>query len=485
MKIAKIIIEDEVNISVKGLELAERRQCVNALKYFIPGARYSAAFKLGRWDGTKSFMTIGGRTYLNLLDRILPIIQTAGYEIELEDQRPAFDFSLKTIDENYHAGKTWPAGHRFEGQPIVLRDYQVEIINHFVEGPQSIYVAATGAGKTLVTATLSSIVEPWGRSIVIVPNINLVEQTEKDYVNLGLDVGVLYGDRKEYDRTHTICTWQSLSVLDKKSKDCLDDGQLAVFMKDLVCVICDEVHMSKAEVLFKLLTHNFANIPLRWGLTGTLPELEQDKFSLLAALGPVVGELPAHELQAQGVLANCHVNILQTRETQVFGKYPDELKFLTTNEARLKWLADRIMLIKDSGNTVVLVDRIETGKRLAELIPNSVFVSGSVKTAKRSEAYDSIRVADDQVVIATFGVAAVGLDIPRIFNLVMVEPGKSFIRVIQSIGRGLRMANDKDHAMIYDITSTCKFSKRHLTARKKHYDSAKYPYTTEKINYLI
>jgi len=248
--------------------------------------------------------------------------------------------------------------------------------------------------------------------------------------------------------------------------------------------VVSNCHQVKADVLTALLTQTFAHIPIRWGLTGTLPELEQDKLSLLSAIGPVVGELHAAELQEQGVLANCHVNILQTRESAVYNRYPDELKFLTTDTARLKWMADSIMNIKDSGNTVVLVDRIETGKKLAELIPNSVFVSGGVKTKDRAKTYDTIRILDDQVVIATFGVAAVGLDIPRIFNLVMVEPGKSFIRVIQSIGRGLRMANDKDHAMIYDITSTCKFSKRHLAARKKHYDTAKYPYTIEKVDYL-
>jgi hypothetical protein len=85
--------------------------------------------------------------------------------------------------------------------------------------------------------------------------------------------------------------------------------------------------------------------------------------------------------------------------------------------------------------------------------------------------------------VATYGVAAVGINIPRIFNLVMLEPGKSFTRVIQSIGRGIRKAEDKDHVQIWDITSTCRFSKRHLAKRKTFYNEADYPYTQEKLTW--
>jgi len=117
------------------------------------------------------------------------------------------------------------------------------------------------------------------------------------------------------------------------------------------------------------------------------------------------------------------------------------------------------------------------------MIPNSVFVSGSTKDKKRKEEYDSIRNEDHKVIIATFGIAAVGLNIPRVFNLVFFEPGKSFVRVIQSIGRGLRVAKDKDYAEIWDITSTCKFAKRHLTQRKKFYKDAEYPFSIKKIDW--
>jgi superfamily II DNA or RNA helicase len=104
-------------------------------------------------------------------------------------------------------------------------------------------------------------------------------------------------------------------------------------------------------------------------------------------------------------------------------------------------------------------------------------------SADRKEHYDEVAEVSDKIIVATYGVAAVGINIPRIFNLVLLEPGKSFVRVIQSIGRGIRKAQDKDFVQIWDITSTSKFAKRHLTTRKKYYQEAKYPYVTEKTSY--
>ena len=117
------------------------------------------------------------------------------------------------------------------------------------------------------------------------------------------------------------------------------------------------------------------------------------------------------------------------------------------------------------------------------LIPNSVFIKGETKLQERKEQYDEISSSDNKIIIATYGVASIGINIPRIFNLVLIEAGKSFIRVIQSIGRGIRKAKDKDFVQIWDITSTCKFAKRHLTRRKKFYKEANYPFTVEKVQW--
>jgi hypothetical protein len=491
---ARLIIRDEVNVKIEGLDLSDRTALVKKFKYEIPGARYQPSVRLGRWDGKVAFFQLGGSSYINLLPEILSYLDSKGYDIDVEDLRDyPTQFEFTQFTEDTFSDQTWPVGHPQAGQPIRFRDYQVEIINNFLTNPQSIQEIATGAGKTIMTAALSKSVEQYGRSIVIVPNKSLVTQTEADYKNLGLDVGVYFGDRKEFGRTHTICTWQSLNVLLKNTQAGVGDYTIGDFVEDVVLVMVDEVHMAKADALKTLLTGVFARVPIRWGLTGTIPKEDYEKVSIFCSLGTVVGKLSASELQEAGHLANCHVNIVQMVDHVEYRDYQSELKYLVTTTERLAYLAKMIDSIKEGGNTLILVDRIETGKILqAELStlysllkdkPDVAFVSGSTKAGDRKDEYDEIATSTNKIIIATYGVAAVGINIPRIFNLVLIEPGKSFVRVIQSIGRGIRKAEDKDFVQIWDITSTCKFAKRHLTKRKQFYKEANYPFTIEKTDW--
>jgi len=486
MTTCKLIIEDEVNIKLEGLPVEIRRKLSNALKFEVPYARYMPQYKLGRWDGKVAFFGIGGTGYVNHLDTIVEILQNNSVEIaDIEDRRHPVTLDLQPITEDYwkQQGVKWPAGHPAAGEDIVLRDYQVEAINNFLENPQSLQEIATGAGKTITTATLSHIAEKYGRTLVVVPNKSLVQQTEEDYRNCGLDCGVYFGDRKDLSKTHTICTWQSLNILDKKSKDGTAVLTLAEFLDGVSTIIIDEVHQAKAEVLKNLLTRNLRNAPIRWGLTGTVPKERFEFEALHASIGPVIGQITAKELQDKGVLSNCHVNIVQLIDTVAHRDYQSELKYLVTNETRIDYMSKMLNKIKESGNTLILIDRISAGELLQNKIPDSVFIKGDVKLKDRKLAYDDIQDATNSVIIATYGVASVGINIPRIFNLVLIEPGKSFVRVIQSIGRGVRKAKDKDFVQIWDFTSTCKFAKRHLTERKKFYRDAQYPFTIEKVNW--
>ena len=484
----KLVIRDEVNIKFEGLSLEARKKLTNTFKYENPTARYQPAYKLGRWDGKISMFGLGGNGYLSQLEKCLGILADMDVDVaELEDLRTTKKIEFTEVTTHYWAdrGKVWPSDHRFAGEPIVLRDDQVEVVNRFFTNTQALQEVATGAGKTIMTATLSHCAEKYGRTIVIVPNKDLVVQTEEDYINVGLDVGVYFGDRKDLGKTHTICTWQSLNVLDKKSKNwSLENAlTLADFLDGVRTVIVDEVHMAKAEVLKNLLTQNLANAPIRWGLTGTIPKDDYEAQPIFASIGPVVGGIKAYELQEMGVLSNLHVNIVQMIDLPEFKSYAEELKYLVTNSDRLQYIAQLVKGLSETGNTLVLVNRIDSGKQLIELIDGAVFISGEVKGTKRTEEYKEHATNDNKVTVATFGVASVGINIPRIFNLVLLEPGKSFVRVIQSIGRGIRRAEDKDFVQIWDLTSTCKFAKRHLTTRKKFYKDAKYPFTITKTDW--
>jgi len=434
MPSCKLIIQDEVNLKVEGLPVEIRRKLANTFKYEDPTARYRPAYKLGRWDGAITLFGLGGNGYLSQLPKILEVLEKSGVEItEIVDNRAPINLQFPRVETDFWGDQTWPVGHRFAGEPIRLREDQVEVVNKFLENPQCLQEIATGFGKTITTATLAKICEPYGRTFTIVPNKSLVEQTEEDFINCGLDVGVYYGDRKDLYKTHTIATWQSLNILDKKSKNHEQDIlTLAEFLDGVQTIMVDEVHMAKATVLRNLLTQNFNNAAIRWGLTGTVPKEDFEAEQIFASLGPVVHEVHAHELQAQGVLSACHVNITQLIDLPEFKSYAEEYKYLVTDEDRM---------------------------------------------------IDEVKTVDNKIIVATYGVAAVGINIPRIFNLVMVESGKSFTRVIQSIGRGIRRADDKDFVQIWDVTSTCKYAKRHLTQRKKFYKDAKYPFTIEKIDW--
>jgi superfamily II DNA or RNA helicase len=484
MKKCKLIIKDEVNVKIEGLELAERKALMKKFEYEKPGARYLPSVRLGRWNGKISFFSLGGSSYVNLLPEILPVLDMAGYDIELEDLREySTTFTFNQITEDTFSQFNWPKGHPKEGEPVLFRDYQVKIVNDFLANPQALQEIATGAGKTLITAALSYSVQNYGRSIVIVPNKSLVVQTEADYINLGLDVGVYFGDRKEFGKTHTICTWQSLNNMLKKTKADEAEVPIGEFLEGVVCVMVDEVHMAKADALKELLTGVMSNIPIRWGLTGTIPKAIFEAQAIYVSLGNVINKLSASELQDRGVLAQCHVNIVQLQDKVEFNNYQSELKHLLEDNVRLDKLAQLVLNIKESGNTLVLVDRVNAGKELISRLPDAVFVSGGTNMTERKEEYDEIATSTNKIIVATYGVAAVGINIPRIFNLVLIEPGKSFVRVIQSIGRGIRKADDKDFVQIWDLTSSCKFAKRHLTQRKTFYKEANYPFDMEKLTY--
>ena len=146
----KLIIKDEVNIKFQNLPLDVRKKLANKFKYVVPHAKYHPAYRLGRWDGTVSYFTIGGTGYIYQLEEILKILSSNNIEIdEIEDNRKPIKFNFPRVTENYWAdlNVVWPAGHQSEGQPIILRDYQIDAINTLIQNPQCLMSMATGSGK--------------------------------------------------------------------------------------------------------------------------------------------------------------------------------------------------------------------------------------------------------------------------------------------------------------------------------------------------
>ena len=163
MSSCKLVIKDEVNVKFENLDLKWRQRLHNKFKYQVPYAFHLPSVKLGRWDGKIAFFGLGGTTYLSLVEQILPILEEAGVYVDFEDKRTQHNFEFKAIDKDYLSHIQWPENHPEAGQPIQLRDYQVETINKFIENPQSIQEIATGAGKTIITCLLYTSPSPRDR----------------------------------------------------------------------------------------------------------------------------------------------------------------------------------------------------------------------------------------------------------------------------------------------------------------------------------
>lgn len=474
-------ILDEVNVKFEGLEPSIRQKLIRSVSYTLPYAKYTPAGRMGRWDGKVNFMQLGGSTYLHMLDKLLPILEQYGIDIELDDQRINHNFEFEPIDKNIFDYVSFPVGHHMEGKTITLHDHQVNAVNACLENPHGLILASTSSGKTLITAAISKTVEKYGRSIIIVPSTDLVQQTYNDYEMVGLDAGVFFGDKKEFGHQHTITTWQSLNSLWKQTKKGeikLTEQDVEDFINGVVCVVVDEAHTSAADALQAVLGQVMRNVPLRWGLTGTIPKDEIAAAKIKCNVGEVIYTITAKELQEKNILSTCNVNCIKLKSSLKFATYQDELKYLVSDRERMAYVAMLISNIAESGNTLVLVDRLEAGELLCEFlgIPKDEFVRGKTKKKDREASYGEIRWADNRILIATYGVASTGISISRLYNVVMIEPGKSFVRTIQSIGRGLRRAEDKDHVEIYDICGSNKYSAKHMRERIQYYKEAQYPY---------
>ena len=449
---------------------------------------FNPKFKLGSWDGKIRYFHKTGKTYVALLDEIIPSVIGLGYKIRLDDLRTAIRVDPDPIDKDFFSYVKGPSGESWE-----MRPYQVEMVNVLVKEGGGIGIAGTGAGKTSVSAAIAKIYEDTAnfRSIIIVPDKNLTDQTYRRYEQFGLDVGTYYGDRKDINHKHIVSTWQSL----QNNKH---------FIQEFQVIIVDEAHGLRGNVLTELLNEYGKDIPYRFGVTGTLPKGESDELAVRVAVGSVKYSIPAHVLQKQGYLADLDITVIQHKidlqlqyqdylhelppldKPLTYAKFRDtyfpdftaEKTFLQNFDQRTKWIADYIIAKHElgKGNVLCLVNGVRFGKKLADKIPGAIFLSGKDSMEERREVYDRFTHQNNLTVIATVQIASTGLDIPRIFNMISVDLGKSFVRTIQSIGRGLRKAHDKDSVHYTDICCDLKYSKRHLTERKKYYREANYPF---------
>jgi superfamily II DNA or RNA helicase len=401
---------------------------------------------------------------------VLPYIIQFGYDIDIVDERQA----------GHKVPKKRAITTQFEhiigygGLPTEVRPYQVDVVNSLLDSGDGIALCATGAGKTLMCASLCDIFSDANqRVIIVVPSADLVDQTYEALAMFGLSVGRYSGDNKELTAKHTVATWQSLQ---HHPEILIEQGYS--------CIIIDECHGGKNSegVIQKLLVDYGKNISFRFGLTGTLPKAPTELYAIKSVLGQVVATVTARWLIDNGYLAELEIQpIVVQDDVEQLPDYASEKGWLSNNRERIQAIADNI--IADAakyGNTLVLVDSLKFGRALEKAIPGSIFMYGATEKKDRKEKYAEFDDRNDLIVICNSQIASTGISIDRIFHLALVDIGKSFIKAIQSVGRGLRKSKDKWKVYVKDYSSSLKYSTKHKKERIKWYKEAEYDMIKEK-----
>lgn len=459
-KICTVHIDDEVNCRIGGLHPEDLEFLWGKFGVFAEGYFHMPAYQLRRWDGRIRFFDKNGKTYTKLLDEIIPYLVTWNYEINFNDHRVPAPVITDRIDDDC-----------FGLLDYKLRPYQVEVVNALLDEGSGFAICATGSGKTAMCAALSMILHLNNlQTLVIVPSKDLVNQTVLEFRQhlrgYPITVGEYSGGTKDIDHPIVVATWQSLQ-------------NVPHYMTYFQAVIIDEAHGAKAEVIKDLICVHGKHISHRYGCTGTFPKPETDRYTLKLSIGQIIREVPAKWLIEHGYLAEIQIDPIETiDEDPGMPDYAAEKSYLTAYTDRNQGIANYITSMRDTyGNTMVLVNTtsLAQGREIAEMIEGSVYLDGNSKTDLRQENYQKYADQDGMIIIASAGIASTGISIDRIFCLVLLDTGKSFVKCIQSVGRGLRKKGDKTKIQVLDIFSKLKYAKKHYKDRKKFYEEAGYP----------
>lgn len=418
------------------------------------------SYQLRRWDGKIRFFDESGKTFTKLLGEIYPLLTAWNYDVKINDLRIEPVVINDRID-----------GNCFGHEGYSLRPYQVEVVNALLAEGSGFAICATGSGKTAMCAALSMVLYLNGlKTLVIVPSKDLVNQTVKEFrehfSEYPISIGEYSGGAKDIDHPVVVATWQSLQ-------------NVPHYMTYFQAVIIDEAHGAKASVVKDLICVHGKHISHRYGCTGTFPKAITDQYTLKTSIGSIIREVRANWLIEQGYLSEIQIDPIETiDEDPGMPDYASEKSYLTQFTRRNQGIANYIKSLRDTyGNTMVLVNTtsLPQGREIAEMIDDAVYLDGNSKTELRQEHYQKYADQDGMIIIASAGIASTGISIDRIFCLVLLDTGKSFVKCIQSVGRGLRKKGDKSKIHVVDIYSKLKYAKKHYKERKTFYTEAEYP----------
>tara|TARA_R110000824_G_scaffold158061_2_gene331660 strand:- start:3058 stop:4548 length:1491 start_codon:yes stop_codon:yes gene_type:complete len=487
--------KDDVHIRV-DCEPSIAQELHSHFSFDIPGAKFHPMYRNKIWDGQLHlFSMFTKQIYVGLKPYVEHFAEVNEYTVDdSKYEQTADKISLEDLKDFISDLKLTS-----REKPIEVREYQLNAIYQSIKDGRRLLLSPTGSGKSLIIYVLLRWHAQWGvsrKQLIIVPTTSLVEQLYSDFQDYSfLDeewnasdwCHRIYGTAEKSNTSRiTISTWQSLYKLPKN------------YFKDFQAVYGDECHLFKAKSLTQIM-HKCVNSPFRIGTTGTLDGTKTHKLVLEGLFGPVYKTTTTKSLIDAKQLADLKIYaiILQYKDELKKAnkdlKYQDEMDFLVQHEPRNKFI--RNLTLDQKGNTLVLFQFVEKhGKILHDMVLQKTnnrkvfFIYGGTDTEQRENARKITEKETNAIIIASFGTFSTGINIRNLHNIIFASPSKSRIRNLQSIGRGLRVGDNKSKCKLYDIGDDMSWRSRknytlhHMVERIKIYADEEFDYSLIKVD---
>ena len=461
--------------------------------FFVPGYKFMPAFRNKLWDGKIRLFNIRSNELpAGLIDHLEQFAKQRGYAIDTERTEYGYPDNAAN-NANVDPKEIMDFIHSI-GLPFPIRDYQFDAVCKGLEKKRAILLSPTGSGKSLIIYTLtryflSQLAEEYQKVLVVVPTTSLVEQMTNDFKDYGYPIENVHkiysGKDKDTECPIIISTWQSIYKLG------------GPWFEQFGMVIGDECHGFKSKSLTSIM-NKCSEAEYRFGTTGTLDGTQTHELVLQGLFGRVHKVTTTRTLQDNDTLAKLEIRrlVLEYKNETFTGKrsYQDEIDYIVRHEKRNQFI--RNLALDQKGNTLVLFQFVEKhGKILHNLIESKAhedrkvfFVSGATETSDREAIRKITEKQSDAIIVASLGTFSTGINIRNLHNIIFASPSKSQIRVLQSIGRGLRKSDDGRVTQLYDITDDLSngsaqqnFALLHSYERLKMYKSENFIYKTYKV----
>ena len=467
------------------------RELSEYFTFFVPGHQFVPAFRNKIWDGKiRLYNLTSSVLYLGLMDYVKIFAEERGYTVDWNGVEQEDEYSL------YHAKKfAEQLNLHSQGKPIGVRDHQFKAFVTAMQKRRGLLLSPTASGKSLIIYLLFRQLLDYQdlKGLIIVPTTSLVEQLYSDFADYsshnGFDVDenvhrIYQGKDKNTNKKLTVSTWQSLYQMPSD------------YFEQFDYVIGDEAHLFKAQSLTTIMAAA-TNTKYRIGLTGTLDGTKTHQLVLEGLFGPVTKVITTKELMDKGQLSDFQIKCLVLKhsdkkcEEATKWTYQEEIEYLITNEQRNKFIKN--LAVSLGTNTLVLYQMVEKhGKILYNAIKNTenigtrqvFFVHGGTDTEDREAIRKIMETETDAIVVASFGTFSTGINIRNLHNIIFASPSKSRVRSLQSIGRGLRQAEGKEMATLFDIADDLRH-KKHMNFTLRHFVERVKIYTEEKFSYKM